>query len=117
MEEKKVAQAEPKTEPKKKVQLTISQIKKDLNDGIDRKGIAKKYHLSFAEVARLFQHEKLKGLKVKSAPTVDLIDDLPDEGDKSNGKTKANKEPVAQAETEVAQPGPGEAVSTAKGTW
>lgn len=62
-----------------KVKLTISQIKKDLHDGFDRKAIAKKYGLNQAAVQTLFQHDKLKGLKVRRAANVELEDDVPDE--------------------------------------
>lgn len=52
------------TEAKPKVELTISQIKEDLKNGIDRDGIKEKYGLRRVDVVRLFQNEELKGLKV-----------------------------------------------------
>lgn len=64
--------------PKEKVKLTISQVLNDLDSGLDRKAIKAKYGLTTTDVARLFQHDKLKGRRVKPAPNFELEDDAPD---------------------------------------
>jgi len=60
-----------------KTQITVKQLQEDLKNGIDRKGIAKKYGVTQAEVKVWFQHPKLKNLKVHRAveSTFELIDD------------------------------------------
>jgi hypothetical protein len=57
--------------------LTVTGIINDLNDGIDRDGIATKYNLTKAEVTELFKHPKLVGLRArkKIAVRFTLIDD------------------------------------------
>jgi len=57
--------------------LTVTGIINDLNDGIDRDGIATKYGLTKAEVTELFKHPKLVGLRArkKIAVRFTLVDD------------------------------------------
>jgi hypothetical protein len=57
--------------------LTVTGIINDLNDGIDRDGIATKYNLSKAEVTELFKHPKLTGLRARKKIPVrfTLVDD------------------------------------------
>lgn len=59
------------------ITLTVTGIINDLNEGIDREGIAKKYNLSKTEVTELFKHPKLAGLRArkKIAVRFTLIDD------------------------------------------
>lgn len=56
------------------VRLTISQILKDLNNGLTRKDIAKKYNLPYNQVKVMFEHPKLKGKRTR-AIRFKLIDD------------------------------------------
>lgn len=62
------------TEP---IVLTVTGIINDLNDGIDRDGIATKYNLTKAEVTELFKHPKLTGLRARKKIPVrfTLVDD------------------------------------------
>lgn len=57
--------------------LTVTGIINDLNEGIDREGIAQKYNLSKTEVTELFKHPKLAGLRArkKIAVRFTLVDD------------------------------------------
>jgi hypothetical protein len=57
--------------------LTVTGIINDLNDGIDRDGIATKYNLTKTEVTELFKHPKLVGLRArkKIAVRFTLVDD------------------------------------------
>ena len=57
--------------------LTVSQLLEDLNNGIDRKDIRKKYGLTQAEAKAIFSHPKLQGIRVKRAKVtrIQLIDD------------------------------------------
>lgn len=58
-------------------QFTVSQILNDLNNGIDRKEIRKKYNLTQAEIKFIFTHPKLQGVRVKKQKLmrIELIDD------------------------------------------
>jgi hypothetical protein len=62
-----------------KVQLTVSGILNDLNEGLTRDAIRTKYSLSAKDVSELFKHPKLKGKKTKPAPGFNLVDDTPEE--------------------------------------
>lgn len=57
--------------------LTVSQLLEDLNNGIDRKDIRKKYGLTQAEAKTIFSHPKLQGIRVKRAKVtrIQLVDD------------------------------------------
>jgi len=59
------------------ITLTVTGIINDLNDGIDRDGIATKYDLTKAEVTELFKHPKLTGLRARKKIPVrfTLVDD------------------------------------------
>lgn len=59
-------------------QITISQIVEDLENGRDRQTIKAKYGLTADEVKMIFEHPKLKGMRVKKARTVrfTLVDDM-----------------------------------------
>jgi hypothetical protein len=76
-----------------KVQLTVSGILNDLNEGLTRDGIRSKYNLTAKDVSDLFKHPKLKGKKTKPAPGFSLTDDTPDE--------EVVVEAVAPVETET----------------
>lgn len=57
--------------------ISVTGIIGDLNEGIDRDGIATKYGLTKAEVTELFKHPKLTGLRARKKIPVrfTLIDD------------------------------------------
>ncbi len=56
--------------------ITVSSVLGDLNNGMDRAAIAKKYNLSAAEVAEVFKHPKLKGLRARRKTVkINIIDD------------------------------------------
>ena len=59
------------------ITLTVTGIINDLNEGIDRDGIAIKYGLTKAEVTELFKHPKLTGLRARKKIPVrfTLVDD------------------------------------------
>ena len=61
-----------------RVQLTVSGIQADLNNGLTRANIQSKYDLSGKDLKELFSHPKLKGLKTKVAPKFTLVDDTED---------------------------------------
>jgi hypothetical protein len=56
--------------------ITVSSVLGDLNNGMDRAAIATKYGLSAAEVAEVFKHPKLKGLRARRKITrISIVDD------------------------------------------
>ena len=56
--------------------ITVSSVLGDLNNGMDRAAIATKYGLSAAEVAEVFKHPKLKGLRARRKVTrISIVDD------------------------------------------
>jgi hypothetical protein len=56
--------------------ITVSSVLGDLNNGMDRNAIATKYGLSAAEVAEVFKHPKLKGLRARRKITrISIVDD------------------------------------------
>jgi predicted nucleic acid-binding protein len=64
------------TTPQPTTVITVSSVLGDLNNGLDRAGIAKKYNLSAAEVAEVFKHPKLKGLRARRKITrISIVDD------------------------------------------
>lgn len=67
-----------------KVTISVSGIIEDLENGVTRIGLAKKYNISPREVKSMFENPKLKGRKVKKTfvPSFELIDDTDDEGNK-----------------------------------
>ena len=94
-----------------KTQITIKQLQQDLKDGVDRKGIAKKYGVTQAEVKEWFKHPKLKNLKVHRAveSSFELVDDADDYGAAGAGTTE---EVVGNATVATAIAAPAEAVAT-----
>jgi len=61
-----------------KVQLTVSGIQADLNNGLSREEIRLKYGLTGKDLKGVFSHPKLKGLKTKVGPQYNLVDDTPE---------------------------------------
>ena len=56
--------------------ITVSSVLGDLNNGMDRNAIARKYGLSAAEIAEVFKHPKLKGLRARRKITrISIVDD------------------------------------------
>lgn len=56
--------------------ITVSSVLGDLNNGMDRTAIATKYGLSAAEIAEVFKHPKLKGLRARRKITrISIVDD------------------------------------------
>ena len=62
-----------------KVQISIADVKRMLNEGKDRNAIAQHYGLNFTNKIALFKHPELKGLKVKRAfnPAFEVVEDIP----------------------------------------
>jgi hypothetical protein len=72
--------------------ITVSSVLGDLNNGLDRAAIAKKYNLSAAEVAEVFKHPKLKGLRARRKITrISIVDDTVE-----NPVTIPNIQPVTE---------------------
>jgi hypothetical protein len=98
----------------KKVKLTVSGVLADLDAGLNRIAIREKYGLSATDTKRLFQHEKLKGARVKTAPAFELEDDTAEEVEKvkavatppkkvvANSSKKSEAQPVVAAQAEEA---------------
>lgn len=85
--------------------ITVSSVLGDLNNGMDRAAIAKKYNLSAAEVAEVFKHPKLKGLRARRKITrISIVDDTVGNqfADSANGVVTVNN-PVTIPAT-VAEP-------------
>lgn len=80
--------------------ITVSSVLGDLNNGLDRAGIAKKYNLSAAEVAEVFKHPKLKGLRARRKITrISIVDDTVE-----NPVTIPTAQPVAEPLQVVTDP-------------
>jgi hypothetical protein len=62
-----------------KKEIKISTIKKLLDEGKTRIDIAEYFNLTGKEVKDIFTHPKLKGLRVKVAPSYILLDEEEDE--------------------------------------
>lgn len=78
------------TTPQPTTVITVSSVLGDLNNGMDRAAIAKKYDLSAAEVAEVFKHPKLKGLRARRKITrISIVDDTVE-----NPVTIPNLQPV-----------------------
>lgn len=81
--------------------ITVSSVLGDLNNGLDRAAIAKKYNLSAAEVAEVFKHPKLKGLRARRKITrISIVDDTVE----SNPVTIPTAQPVAEPLQVVTDP-------------
>jgi hypothetical protein len=114
--------------PAEKVKLTITGVLQDLQNGLDRKQIAKKYGLNKANATKLFQHEKLLNRKV-IRPLVEqfeLVDDAPDlkpivikkKEVKPEGEAAASTNGTATASAPAATaPIPEPATDDVKGEW
>lgn len=62
------------------IQVTVSGILEDLQNGLTRNEIKEKYSLSANQLKQVFQHEKLKGRKTKKQEAqVLVIDDTVEE--------------------------------------
>lgn len=80
--------------------ITVSSVLGDLNNGLDRAAIAKKYNLSAAEVAEVFKHPKLKGLRARRKITrISIVDDTVE-----NPVTIPTAQPVAEPLQVVTDP-------------
>lgn len=99
--------SEQQNQVTEKKTVSVSQIKQDLKDGLDRKQIKKKYGLVGENATNIFNHPKLKGLKVRRQATNDvvLIDD-------EEGETNVGTAAPAQQETVAPQPAPEAEVTT-----
>lgn len=80
------------TTPQPTTVITVSSVLGDLNNGMDRAAIATKYGLSAAEVAEVFKHPKLKGLRARRKITrISIVDDTVE-----NPVTIPNLQPVTE---------------------
>lgn len=87
-----------------KVKLTVSGVLADLSNGLDRVAIRQKYSLSATDVKRLFEHDKLKGARVKKAPAFELEDDTIDAAPKAEKPVaKAAPAPVTASSAAVSE--------------
>ena len=59
---------------KPKKQITVAQLKEDLINGLNRKGIAAKYDISVSAVNKIFKHPELASLRPKGSSDVELVD-------------------------------------------
>jgi hypothetical protein len=78
--------------------ITVSGVLADLDNGLDRKAIAKKYSLTTEEVRAMFQHPSLKGKRPKRALkkiTFTLVDDTVTE-DESETTTSTVEDNVSE---------------------
>jgi len=74
--------------------ITVSSVLGDLNNGMDRAAIATKYGLSASEVAEVFKHPKLKGLRARRKITrISIVDDTVE----NNPVTVPNIQPVTES--------------------
>ena len=74
--------------------ITVSSVLGDLNNGMDRAAIATKYGLSATEVAEVFKHPKLKGLRARRKITrISIVDDTVE----NNPVTVPNIQPVTES--------------------
>lgn len=104
------------------VDIKISDVLGMLNNGQDRKEIAKHYGITLATMKEVFKHPKLAGARVKPRTPVNLIDDAPEAAPKkaavvapaaTTGEAEASTPaPEANAEAAVTQAPAGD-----KGVW
>jgi len=86
--------------------LTVSQLLNDLENGIDRAGIRKKYGLTTAELKMVFAHPKLQGVRVKKHKLmrIKLIDDTTTEDpNQMSIPTESSKEEELRRDAEELQ--------------
>ena len=83
--------------------ITVSGIIADLDNGIDREGIATKYNLTPAEVKIMFQHPSLKGKRVKKNKVTSLRFQLIDDTQitAENDNAQEHTETVDPAQTNL----------------
>jgi hypothetical protein len=86
-----------KKEPKAKVKVSIPEVLKWLEDGLDRKEIAAKLGLNFTQLKALFQHKDLKGKKTHTNPAdaFEIVEELP-------AGSEATEEKASEAVAETA---------------
>lgn len=98
-----------------KITVTIKGLLEDLDEGLTRPEIAKKYGLTLTDVREIFKHDKLKDKKARTAPRFILIDDTDDApnqpelpleevDDKPKEDPNPMKVEVAEAEAPIPQP-------------
>lgn len=105
--------------------LTVSQILTDLDNGLGRPDIAKKYGLKPAEVKVMFEHPSLKGRRPKRATTkvsFTLVDDtkqtnpnqlsIPEAGSDFDVDADESEQISSQVEDNVSENADGEEVKT-----
>ena len=86
--------------------LTVSQLLNDLENGIDRAGIRKKYDLTTAELKMVFAHPKLQGIRVKKHKImrIKLVDDTATEDpNQMSIPTESSKEEELRKDAEELQ--------------
>jgi transposase len=103
--------------PKQPVQIKVSEVLAMLNNGQDRRQIAKHYGVTLATIKEVFKHEKLKGARVKPRTPVDLVDDTVESTTEAAPAAAASTEQPASNTTQevVAEAAP--AASADKGVW
>lgn len=105
--------------------LTVSQILTDLDNGLGRPDIAKKYGLKPAEVKVMFEHPSLRGRRPKRATTkvsFTLVDDtkqtnpnqlsIPEAGSDFDVDADESEQIISQVEDNVSENADGEEVKT-----
>lgn len=105
--------------------LTVSQILTDLDNGLGRPEIAKKYGLKPAEVKVMFEHPSLRGRRPKRATTkvsFTLVDDtkqtnpnqlsIPEAGSDFDVDADESEQIISQVEDNVSENADGEEVKT-----
>lgn len=105
--------------------LTVSQILTDLDNGLGRPDIAKKYGLKPAEVKVMFEHPSLRGRRPKRATTkvsFTLVDDtkqtnpnqlsIPEAGSDFDVDADESEQTIFQVEDNVSENADGEEVKT-----
>jgi hypothetical protein len=95
--------------------LTVSQILKDLDNGLGRPEIAKKYGLKLAEVKVMFENPSLKGRRPKRATTkvtFTLVDDVTPQSDPNQTSIPMDEDEseqtISQVEDNVSENADGE---------
>lgn len=105
--------------------LTVSQILTDLDNGLGRPDIAKKYGLKPAEVKVMFEHPSLRGRRPKRATTkvsFTLVDDtkqtnpnqlsIPEAGSDFDVDADESEQIISQVEDNVSENADGEEIKT-----
>lgn len=114
--------AQEATETSESKVLSVSQILNDLDNGLGRPEIAKKYGLKPAEVKVMFEHPSLKGRRPKRATTkvtFTLVDDvtpqqnlnqlsIPQAGSDFDVDADESEQTISQVEDNVSENADGE---------